>query len=298
MTRMMRSFGVVALILLARAAAGAEGSLTCDPASIDSRSYGLTTRAQARNLLEPRHSWWDSFELGKYQDDLADLNDVSVRLAERARQIDPGNLMAHGILARQYVVLGEPERAEAAWLRALDGGGAVVWSATLYDVDARTYFFMAFNRDALRVYRMDTLAGGPVKRGFYGIPEFPAASNDRFYEAAAGCIDPARKPEAVVPWSQVREIKAGNWVLWFKLTQPITISSDRTGKRKELREIKVALHGRTGELEVYKPVGDDQLALRGRGPAAYQDLLRRTLVKFVDPAKRIALPPLKPGVGW
>jgi tetratricopeptide (TPR) repeat protein len=298
MTRTLRGLAAIALSVATGGLAAADVSLTCDPASLDSRSYGLTTRAQARNLLEPRHSWWDSFDLGKYEDDLADLNEVAARLAERAQQIDPRNRMAYGILARQYVVLGEPERAEEAWARALDGGGAVVWSATLYDVDARTYFFLAFGREALRVYRMDTLAGGPVRRGFYGIPQFPDASNDRFYEAAAGCIDPARKPEAVVPWSQVREIKAGNWVLWFKLIQPITVSSDRTGKRKELREIKVALHGRTGELEVYKPVGEDQLALRGRGPSAYQDLVRRTLVKFVDPEKRIALPPLKPGVGW
>ena len=78
----------------------------------------------------------------------------------------------------------------------------------------------------------------------------------------------------------------------------MTIGSDRTGKRKELREIKVNLHGRTGSLEVYKPVGQDDLALRGRGPAGYQDAVRRTIVKFVDPEKRIALPPFKPGAGW
>jgi hypothetical protein len=38
--------------------------------------------------------------------------------------------------------------------------------------------------------------------------------------------------------------------------------------------------------------------MRGRGPAGYQDLVRRTLVRFVDPQKQISLPPLKPGVGW
>jgi hypothetical protein len=65
-----------------------------------------------------------------------------------------------------------------------------------------------------------------------------------------------------------------------------------------LDEIKVALHGRTGELEVYKPVGEDHLAMRGRGPATYQDLVRRMMVKFVDPERRIALPPSHPGVGW
>jgi hypothetical protein len=271
--------------------------LTCSPAELDARSYGLTTRAQALIINDPRGSWWDGFQLGKHEKQLADLNEASAYAAERAIELDPRNLMAHGIVARVALALEDPERAEEAWRRVLDGGGAVVWSATLYDVDARTYFFLAFDRRALRVYRMEQLAG-VVKRGFYGIPEFPGPDNERFYAAWGGCLDPAIAPDAVVPWSDVREIKAGNWVLWFKLTRPVTVGSDRTGKRKTLREIKVNLHGATGSLEVYKPVGQEDLALRGRGPAGYQDAVRRTIVKFVDPEKRIALPPLKPGVGW
>jgi hypothetical protein len=272
--------------------------LTCDPARIDPESYSLTTRAQALNLLEPRYSWWDGFNLGKHADDLGDLNDVATRLAERAREIDPSNLMAWSILARQYVVVDEPERAEEAWARVLGAGGAVVWSSTLYDVDARTYHFLAFDREHLRVYTMQTLNRGPVVRGFYGLPKFPEARNERFYAAMGGCLDASLRPEAVVPWSDVREIKAGNWVLWFKLDSPITVRSDRTGKSRKLDQIKVNLHGRTGELEVYKPVGSDQLGMRGRGPAAYNDLVRRTLVKFVDPDRRMKLPRLRPGVGW
>ena len=100
-----------------------------------------------------------------------------------------------------------------------------------------------------------------------------------------------------MPWSDVKEIKAGNWVLWFQLAREVTIAND-DGKRKTLDAIKVNLHGRTGTLEVYKPVGENQLATRGRGPAAYQDMVRRMIVKFVDPERRIALPPVKPGVGW
>jgi hypothetical protein len=289
---------LLAVAVLALPAAAPAAELTCEPARIDPDSYQLTTRAQALNLLEPRYSWWDGFNLGKHVDDLGDLNHTATRLAERALELDPANQMAWSILARQYVIGDEPERAEGAWLRALDGGGAVVWSATLYDVDARTFHFVAFDRRALRVYTMQTLNRGPVERGFYGLPKFPPAANERFYAAMAGCLDASLPPEAVVPWSDVREIKAGNWVLWFKLTRPITVRSDRTGKRKTLDEIKVNLHGRTGELEVYKPVGSDQLGLRGRGPAAYNDLVRRTLVKFVDPEKRMKLPKLSPGVGW
>jgi len=291
-----RGFGIILLVVAGGSVAGS-AELTCSPAELDARSYALTTRAQALIINDPRGSWWDGFQLGKHEKQLADLNEASAYAAERAIELDPRNLMAHGIVARVALALEEPERAEEAWRRVLDGGGAVVWSATLYDVDARTYFFLAFDRRALRVYRMEQLAG-VVKRGFYGIPEFPGPDNERFYAAWGGCLDPAIVPDAVVPWSDVREIKAGNWVLWFKLTRPVTVGSDRTGKRKTLREIKVNLHGRTGELEVYKPVGQEDLALRGRGPAGYQDAVRRTIVKFVDPDRRIALPPLKPGVGW
>jgi hypothetical protein len=45
-------------------------------------------------------------------------------------------------------------------------------------------------------------------------------------------------------------------------------------------------------------VGDEYPAIRGRGPAGFQDLVRRTLVGLVDPEHRIALPALKPGAGW
>lgn len=291
-----RGLGIIVLTVAGGSVAGS-AELTCSPAELDARSYGLTTRAQALIINDPRGSWWDGFQLGKHEAQLADLNEASAYAAERAIELDPRNLMAHAIVARVALALEEPERAEEAWRRVLDGGGAVVWSATLYDVDARTYFFLAFDRRALRVYRMEQLAG-VVKRRFYGIPEFPGPDNERFYAAWGGCLDPAIVPDAVVPWSDVREIKAGNWVLWFKLTRPVTVGSDRTGKRKTLREIKVNLHGRTGELEVYKPVGQEDLALRGRGPAGYQDAVRRTIVKFVDPDRRIALPRLKPGVGW
>ena len=293
----MKTLAAVAAVL-AFPAVSVSAALTCDPAQIVPESYRLTTRAQALNLLEPRYSWWDGFDLGKHADDLGDLNHVATRLAERAAEIDPRNQMAWSVLARQYVIVDEPERAVQAWTRALDGGGAVVWSSTLYDVDARTFHFVAFDRAHLRVYTMETLNREPVERGFHGLPRFPRASNERFYAALGGCLDASLRAEAVVPWSDVREIKAGNWVLWFKLDRPVTVRSDRTGKARKLDEIKVNLHGRTGELEVYKPVGSDALAMRGRGPAAYNDLVRRTLVRFVDPDRRMKLPKLAPSAGW
>jgi hypothetical protein len=296
---MMVSRAVVAAGLWAGAvaAAAADATLTCDREKIEPGSYRLTTRAQAMNLLQPRHTWWDSFNIGKAAEASWDLHEAAARLAERAVELDANNLMAHGQLARVYLALDQPDLAERAWQRVTEAGGSVAWTATLYDVDARTYFVMAFGRAGIRIYRFEQIAGHVV-RGRGGVPEFPPAENEAFYSALGGCLDPKIVPEATVPWSDVREIKAGNWVLWFKLARPIAVSSDRNDKRKTLDEIKVSLHGRAGEVEVYKPVGGDNPGLRGRGPAGYQDLVRRTMVKFVDPEKRIALPPVKPGAGW
>jgi choline dehydrogenase-like flavoprotein len=294
----MKHFALtVTLAALASAASAREAALTCDAERLEPRSYRLTTTAVALATTQPRHSWWDSFDLGKHADDLADLNWGVTRAAERALELDPRNRMGHSILARQYLILEDPERAEAAWRAVLDGGGAVVWTSTYYDVDARDFFFTAVDRNGLRIYQWSQIANSE-KRRFGGVLEFPGPEDERFWRAGGGCFEPGLAPHAQVAWSDVREIKAGNWVLWFKLARPVSVTSDRNNKRKTLDELRVGLHGRTGELEVYKPVGENHLAMRGRGPAGYNDLVRRTLVKFVDPEKRIALPPLKPGVGW
>jgi hypothetical protein len=294
----MRSATPAVIVLsLAPAVAAAERPLTCDPDQIDARSYRLTTQVQGQIVVHQDYSFWEAFKVGRHEEVLGDINDAETRAAERAIGLDPGNRMAHAILARQYLILDDPEAAEPEWAQVMEAGGAVAWTGTLYDVDARSFFFVAFDREGLRIYRFGAVVGASFHKGFGGLPEWPDPGNERFWAAEGGCFDRAIAPEAVVPWSQVKEIKAGNWVLWFKLTRPITVSSDRD-KRKTIDEIKVNLHGRSGEMEVYKPVGEHRLAMRSRGPAGYQDNVRRTLVKFVDPERRIALPPVKPGVGW
>src|SRR5262245_18412793 len=83
-------------------------------------------------------------------DKLEDLNfDVS-QIAERARRIDPASRMAHAVLARQLLIDGDADRAQAAWRNVREVGGAVVWTGTLYDVDARTYFLLTFGREGIR----------------------------------------------------------------------------------------------------------------------------------------------------
>lgn len=278
------------------------GPPTCDAGVLDPDSYALTTRAQARIVNDDRSGhWWERFSVDEAAADLYDLNSSATYAAERARTLDPRNLLAYSQLARQYVVTGEDASlADAAWRATLDHGGAVVWTATLYDVDARSYFVMAFDRETLRVYRYGELAG-PFPTHL-GVPQFVGEDRERFWRAMGGCIDTAARPEAVIPWSDVHELKAGNWVLYFKLSRPVTISSDR-GKKKTLNEIKVNLHGAIGTIETHvsrDPIDPWKVDVRtmGIGPLAYQQRVRVTLVKFVDPAGRIKLPKASRSAGW
>jgi hypothetical protein len=106
----------------------------------------------------------------------------------------------------------------------------------------------------------------------------------------------------VIPWGDIYEIEAGNWVLYFKLNNRVTIVSDRA-KRKTLSEIKVNLHGAIGTLETRTtrdPIDPWKVEVRtmGIGPLAYQQRVRYTLVKFVDAAGRIKLPKASRSAGW
>jgi hypothetical protein len=277
------------------------GAPTCDASVLDADSYALTTRAQADIVNEDRTSWWDGFIVGKHAAALRDLNFSATSAAEHALRLDPRNLLAHGILARQYVVVGEDATyADAAWRTVLDNGGAVVWTATLYDVDVKSYFVMAFDRSALRIYRYGELAGRFDKT--MGMPKFVGADREPFWRALAGCIDPAARPEAVIPWTDVPEIKGGNWVLWFKLARKVAITSDN-GKRKNLNEIKVNLHGATGTVEVLtsrdtRDPTDISIRGIGMGPFDYNQRVRYTIAKHVDPMGRIKLPKASRSAGW
>jgi hypothetical protein len=285
-------------------------TLTCDWHAIDPESYALTTTSEAVNLLSPRYDFWNTFEINSHIRDLRDLNLGARDLAERARDRDPGNLMAHSILARQYLILNWARPAEDAWRTVLNNGGAVIWTATLYDVDSKSYFLMAFDRHAVRIYRMGQFTRQITRH--LGMAEFPNPGETRFYEAVAGCPDSTVSPVATVPWQDVKEIKAGNWVLWFKLTRPVTIVSDGNEKQS-LREIKVNLHGETGRLTFLaspnpgdnskrstKKNHEPSTVVRGLalGPYDYQHRVRDMLVRFVDPAGRIKLSSSARGAGW
>jgi hypothetical protein len=98
-------WGALALfaVLPASARAGVDTAQapTCNQAEIRPESYALTTRAQARIVTAERMDWWDGFDVGTAFEALHDLNASSTWAAERALELDPKNLLASGVLARQ-----------------------------------------------------------------------------------------------------------------------------------------------------------------------------------------------------
>ena len=282
-------------------------TFTCDQSQLNKESYRLTTDAQALNVTRPRTNWWDGFDasLRTHQNALGDLNDAALTIAERALDLDPKNQLAHSQLARQLVILGEQgDRARAEIKALFANGGALAWTATLYDVDARAYFVMAFDSAGIRVFRFGVTAPNFTKH--LGVPEFPGPEAHKLWRAWGGCFDGLRD-EAFVPWSDVREIAAGNFVIWFRFNTPVTVTSDNR-KTETLKEFKVALHGAMGTVEYRQTPGsgDDDRWYEdtrkftgvGKGPASYQDRIRLVLVAEVDPAGRIKLPKQKRGAGW
>ncbi|MDP1570956.1 MAG: hypothetical protein Q8L86_13245 [Vicinamibacterales bacterium] len=304
--------GVVLGLLLSSAGGVAAQPLTCDPAQLSPASYRLATDAQALNVTRPRTDWWEGFDatLSAHTEALADLNEAALTLAERALDLDPRNLPARAILARQLIVLGEDgDRARDEIRRVFDAGGALVWSATLYDVDGRRFFLTAFDREGIHVYRFEETAfahlPAPPRLRRDPPPDFPDADATVFWRAWGGCLDGLR-PVASVPWSDVHEIKAGNHVLYFKFRSPVEVVADG-GKRKTLREFKVALHGAMGTVDlfyrpsIYPSFGRPYMVPSrgvGIGPTMYQDRVRRTLAAIVDPEGRIKLPKASRGAGW
>ena len=297
---------VVCTVLLSSPAV-AQSSSTCDAGQIKRESYRLSTDAQALNVTRPRTTWWDGFDasLGTHQDALGDLNNGALTIAERALDIDPRNRLARSQLARQLVILGEQgDRARAEIKTLFDDSGALAWTATLYDVDARGYFVMTFDRAGIKVYRFGEAAPNFTKH--LGVPEFPGPEATALWRAWGGCVDVLRA-EAFVPWSDVREIAAGNYVIWFRFNTPVMVTAD-SGKKKTLKEFKVALHGAMGTVDYRQTSGsgdgdhwyEDTRTFTGigRGPASYQDRVRTALVAEVDPNHRIKLPKQKRGAGW
>jgi hypothetical protein len=298
---------VVFTLLLSSPAVAQIPPSTCDPELLNRDSYRLSTEAQALNVTRPRTNWWDGFDatLRTHQDALGDLNEAALTIAERALELDPKNQMARSQLARQLVILGEDgARARAEIKTLFEQGGALAWTATLYDVDARSFFVMTFDRAGITVYRFGEAAPNFTRR--LGVPEFPGPEAKGLWRAWGGCVDGLRA-EAFVPWSDVREIAAGNFVIWFRFNTPVTVTAD-SRKKKTLKEFKVALHGAMGTVEYRQTPGsgDDDRWYEdtrtftgiGRGPASYQDRIRMALVAEVDPTGRIKLPKQKRGAGW
>jgi len=298
---------VVFTVLLSSPPVAIAQTQTCDAESIKRESYRLSTDAQAMNVTRPRTDWWDGFDasLRTHQDALGDLNDAALTIAERALDIDPKNQLAHSQLARQLVILGEDGTRARAEIKSLfASGGALAWTATLYDVDAKSFFVMAFDREGITVFRFGEAAPNFTKH--LGVPEFPGPEAKGLWRAWGGCFDGLRA-EASVPWKDVYEIDAGNYVIWFRFKTPVTVTAD-SRKKKTLKEFKVALHGAMGTVEYRQTPGsgdgdrwyEDTRTFNGVGigPSSYQNRVRMALMTEVDPNGRIKLPKQKRGAGW
>jgi hypothetical protein len=266
---------------------GGAGALTCDPGALRAESYRLTTEAQALNVTKPRSRWWDNYDIGR---EPKNPQDAAIAIAERARELDDRNLLAHAQLARYYVQAGvDADKARDAWRRTLDAGGAIVWTATLFDVDDRSFFVVAFDRQGIRLYRFGQLAG--ALRTTFGVPEFPGPDREDLWRALGGCFPPGVTPEATIAWDDVRELESGEYVLAFELARRVDIASDRR-KRRSRDTVVINLHPVMGEFDYrymrYRPL---VLARNSTvGPAAFQERIRGMLIEFFDPDGSIRVP--------
>jgi hypothetical protein len=263
---------------------------TCDEARIVPESYRLATEAQALNVLRPREPWWEPFGIWKGPREIGDLNQGALRLAERARELDDRNLLAHGYLARQYVAMAvDATRAEAAWGRVLDNGGAIVWTATLYGVDPRSVFLIAFDRQSVRLFTLGQITG--ELRTHFGVPDLPGPERVDLWRALGGCLPANAVPDAEFAWSSVREIKPARWALRFELQDEITVTSDR-GERRTDDSWEINLHPQTGPIDFRfgmapfprPPFGAVPVS---RDPGAYQTRVMQMLLTFFDPDQRL-----------
>ena len=248
---------------------------TCDESSINAESYRLTTEAQAFNVLRPREPWWEPYGIWKDPRGIGHPNEASIRLAERARELDDGNLLAHGYLARQYVVMAiDAEKAEVEWNRVVAGGGAITWTASLYRIDPRSYFVFAFDRSGIRVFRFAQLAG--ELRTHFGVPDFPGPNRIEFWRALGGCLPPNIGAEVEIPWSSVREIRVTPWTLRFDLRDRVKITSDRRRQRTD-DTLEVNLHPGVGEIDFRLNMTPFGTRVVGAAPDAYQLRIKQML---------------------
>jgi hypothetical protein len=250
-------------------------SATCDESSIAGESYRLTTEAQAHNVLRPRDRWWEPYGIWNGPREIGHPNEASIRLAERAKELDESNLLAHGYLARQYVVMAiDAEKAKTEWSRVVAGGGAITWTASLYEVDPRSYFLFAFDRRGIRVFRFAQLAG--ELRTHFGVPDFPGPDRIEFWRALGGCLPANTSAEVEIPWSSVREIGVTPWTVRFDLRDRVKITSDRRRQRID-DTLEVNLHPGVGEIDFRLNMTPFGTRVVGAAPDAYHQRVKQML---------------------
>jgi hypothetical protein len=239
-------------------------ALTCDAARIQPASYGLVTRGAALANAE-RYDFWEQFDVDSPGRPISSPDEALAFAAQRAVELDITNQMAHATSARELLILGRPEMAEAAWHRVIENQGSVVWPATL---GGRDEILVEFDQQDLRIYSRAQLQ-----------QSLGASSEDAVWAALGGCIDARVPVAAIVPWLNVRAIQNEKGALSFRLREPVALALG--GRTKKLDGLSVQLRGLSR---------DERGPAAAAGQSCSPDTVRRMLTKLVDPGKRIALP--------
>src|SRR5262249_33522310 len=154
--------------------------------------------------------------------------------------------------ARELLVLGQLEMAEAAWHRVIENQGSVVWPAHVRGIGDAD-FLAEFTALDVRLYRRARVLES-------------AASADAYWAALGGCLDPALHADVTVPWLAVRALEAEpKGTLVFRLKEPMTVDAEKKSQR--LTRL---------ELTLLSVAGGSDTARR----ASDSDAVRRVLTKF------------------
>ena len=268
---------------------------TCDPERMDPESYRLVIRENPAVWIHPIPRGLNFFPQNLFEEQF-EKTLLITRNAERARKLDPTNLMAQVILARSFLVFHDTfAEARDQWRRILDQGYGIPFDAVVYNVDTGAMFILRVTREALDFF---TYAQFGVSH--MGFPKEPG--HETFWRARSGCIDGV-EPVASVKWTDVTEMKSKHWVQELKLKKKYRIVSGR-GKEKRVNRLKIAFLAGVGHAEI---TVDWTRVFSGRpgwkvytyGPADYNARLRSVILENVDPEGRIKAPPAaKRGVGW
>ena len=231
--------------------------LSCAKAALQSASFELSTRGVALAASAPHEPFWEEWKIDGPGRPLTTADEAVAFAAQRAIELDSANAIAHSVLARELLILGQAAVAEGVWRHVFEGGGSVSWPVRVANLGNREGI-VAFSPVGLRLY--------PAAARKDRVP----AVGDPFWLASGGCVEGIVNATTAISWDLVREIRSDRGSLSFQLREPVSLLSVKG-----------------------KPERKDRLVFRLQSwskNAAQLDLdaVRHLLVSLVDPERRIS----------